>query len=397
MKKVKISQRMTKPNFPADFLATILEANADPTVINLGGGMPNVHSFPVKAMEAAADKVMKKRGVMALQYSNAKGYAPLREFIAERYRQRGIDVDISEIIITNGSQQALDIFSAVMIDPGDNVIVENPSYFAALQVFHLYDPVIVPVNLNKDGIDVAQLEEKIAETSPQFVYMIPNFQNPTGITYSDKVREEAAKVLQKSNAIVLEDNPYEALRFEGRAGKSFACCLGEQCCMLGTFSKTVSPGMRIGWIACKHKDIYAKMVTCKSAMDMHTNMFGQMVMYQYLKDNNFDDQIAETCKLYKHNAEFMLACIKKYFPEGAHVHKPEGGMFMWVTLPEGVRGIDVQAAAIKKGVAVIPGDPFYEYERNVNTIRLNFASFSDKVIDKGIRILGEAIRDLLHK
>ena len=397
MKKVKISQRMTKPNFPADFLATILEANADPTVINLGGGMPNVHSFPVKAMEAAADKVMKKRGVMALQYSNAKGYAPLREFIAERYRQRGIDVDISEIIITNGSQQALDIFSAVMIDPGDNVIVENPSYFAALQVFHLYDPVIVSVNLNKDGIDVAQLEEKIAETSPQFVYMIPNFQNPTGITYSDKVREEAAEVLQKSNAIVLEDNPYEALRFEGRAGKSFSCYLGEQCCMLGTFSKTVSPGMRIGWIVCKQKDMYAKMITCKSAVDMHTNMFGQMVMYQYLKDNNFDEHIADTCKLYKHNAEFMLACIGKYFPEGVNVNKPEGGMFMWVTLPEGVRGIDVQTAAIKKGVAVIPGDPFYEYERNVNTIRLNFASSSDETIDKGIRILGEVISGIVHR
>ena len=395
--QVKISQRMAKPNFPADFLATILEANADPSIINLGGGLPNVRSFPIKAMKAAADKVMGKRGVMALQYSNAKGYAPLREFIAESYRQRGIDVDISEIIITNGSQQALDIFSAVMIDPGDKVIVENPSYFAALQVFHLYDSVIVPVNLNEDGIDVAQLEEKIKENSPQFVYIIPNFQNPTGITYSDDVREAAAKVLQKSNAIVLEDNPYEALRFEGRAGQSFASYLGEQCCMLGTFSKTVSPGMRIGWIVCKHKDIYAKMITCKSAVDMHTNMFGQMVMYQYLKDNNFDEHIASTCKLYKHNAEFMLACIEKYFPEGVNVHKPEGGMFMWVTLPEGVRGIDVQAAAIKKDVAVIPGDPFYEYERNVNTIRLNFASFSDEVIDKGIRILGEVISGIVHK
>lgn len=167
--------------------------------------------------------------------------------------------------------------------------------------------------------------------------------------------------------------------------------------MLGTFSKTVSPGMRIGWIVYKRKDMYDKMLVRKSAMDMHTNMFGQMVMYQYLKDNNFDEQIAETCKLYKHNAEFMLACIEKYFPEGTHVNKPEGGMFMWVTLPEGVRGIDVQAAAFEKGVAVIAGDPFYEYERNVNAIRLNFASFSDKIIDKGIRILGEVIRGLLHK
>ena len=395
--QVKLSKRMTKPDFPSEFLASILKANADPTIITFAGGLPNALSFPVEAMDAAADKVLKENGIMALQYSGAQGYLPLRKFIAERYKKQDIDVDPSEIIITNGSQQALDMFSAVMIDPGDRVLVENPSYLAALQTFHLYDPVIVPVDLREDGIDVAQLEKAIAENNPQFMYVIPNFQNPTGLTYTEEVRAAAAEVFKKSNCMVLEDNPYGELRFAGKAGHSFGWFLGEQCCMLGTFSKSVSPGMRIGWIVCKQKDIFDKLLTYKSTMDLHTNMFGQMVLCQYLQDNDFDEHIARTSELYKQKAEFMIACIEKYFPEGVRVTKPEGGMFMWVTLPKGIKGVDVQMAAIEKGVAVCAGDPFYEYERNVNTIRLNFSNGSDEVIDKGICILGDVIRDILSR
>ena len=209
-------------------------------------------------MDAAANKVLKENGVMALQYSGTQGYLPLRKYIAERYKKMDLDFDPSEIIITNGSQQALDLFSAVMIDPGDKVLVENPTYLAALQTFHLYDPEIVPVDLHEDGIDVQQLEAALKEHKPQFMYLIPDFQNPTGLTYSEQVREKAAAVFKNSNCIVLEDNPYRELRFAGQSGHSFAWYLGEQCCLLGTFSKIVSPGMRIGWIACKQKKILEK-------------------------------------------------------------------------------------------------------------------------------------------
>ena len=202
--QVKLSKRMTKPDFPSEFLASILKANADPTIITFAGGLPNALSFPVEAMDAAADKVLKENGIMALQYSGAQGYLPLRKFIAERYKKQNIDVDPSEIIITNGSQQALDMFSAVMIDPGDRVLVENPSYLAALQTFHLYDPEVVPIELHEDGIDVRQLETAIREKKPQFMYLIPNFQNPTGLTYSEEVREKAAAVFRNSDVIVLE-------------------------------------------------------------------------------------------------------------------------------------------------------------------------------------------------
>ena len=388
---------MTKPDFPSEFLASILKANADPTIISFAGGLPNAVSFPVKAMEAAAEKVLKENGIMALQYSGAQGYLPLRKYIAERYKKQDLDVDASEIIITNGSQQALDMFSAVMIDPGDRVLVENPSYLAALQTFHLYDPEIVPVDLHEDGIDVAQLEKALAEYHPQFMYIIPNFQNPTGLTYSGEVRKAAAEAFRKSNCMVLEDNPYGELRYAGKSGHSLAWYLGEQCVMLGTFSKIVSPGMRIGWIVCKQKDVFDKLLTYKSTMDLHTNMFGQMVLCQYLQDNDLDEHIARTSQLYKEKAEYMISCIEKYFPEGVHYTHPEGGMFMWVTLPDGIKGVDVQTAAIEKGVAVCAGDPFYEYERNVPTIRLNFSNGSDEVIDRGIHILGDVIREIIAK
>ena len=394
--KVKLSKR-SKPDFQSEFLAGILKANADPSIVTFAGGNPNAESFPVKAMNAAADKVLKENGVMALQYSGTQGYLTLRQFIAERYKKMDLTVDPSEIIITNGSQQALDLFSSVMLDPGDSVLVENPTYLAALQTFHLYDPEVVPIVLREDGIDVQQLETAIREKKPQFMYLIPNFQNPTGLTYSEEVREKAAAVFRKSDVIVLEDNPYGDLRFSGEAGHSFAWYLGEQCCLLGTFSKIVSPGMRVGWIVCKQREILEKMLTYKATMDLHTNMFGQMVLYQYLKDNDLDEHLEKARLLYKQKAEYMIACIEKYFPEGCSCTKPEGGMFLWVTLPEGLRGVDIQRAAVKKGIAVCAGDPFYEYERNVPHLRLNFSNGTDEQIDRGMRIVGEVIREQMKQ
>ena len=394
--KVKLSKR-SKPDFQSEFLAGILKANADPSIVTFAGGNPNAESFPVKAMNAAADKVLKENGVMALQYSGTQGYLPLRQFIAERYKKMDLTVDPSEIIITNGSQQALDLFSSVMLDPGDSVLVENPTYLAALQTFHLYDPEVVPIVLREDGIDVQQLETAIREKKPQFMYLIPNFQNPTGLTYSEEVREKAAAVFRKSDVIVLEDNPYGDLRFSGEAGHSFAWYLGEQCCLLGTFSKIVSPGMRVGWIVCKQREILEKMLTYKATMDLHTNMFGQMVLYQYLKDNDLDEHLEKARLLYKQKAEYMIACIEKYFPEGCSCTKPEGGMFLWVTLPEGLRGVEIQRAAVKKGIAVCAGDPFYEYERNVPHLRLNFSNGTDEQIDRGMRIVGEVIREQMKQ
>ena len=394
---VKLSKMITKPDFQAEFLSGILTANADPNIITFAGGNPNAESFPVKAMDAAADAVLRENGVMALQYSGTQGYLPLRQYIAERYKKMDLEIDPSEIIITNGSQQALDLFSAVMIDPGDKVLVENPTYLAALQTFHLYDPEIIPVDLREDGVDVDQLTQAIQEHKPQFMYLIPDFQNPTGLTYSEEKRAQVAEAFRGSNTVVLEDNPYRELRFSGKSGHSLAWYLGEQVVLLGTFSKIVSPGMRIGWIACKQKKILEKMLTYKATMDLHTNMFGQMVLCRFLQDNDLDEHIERTRLLYKQKAEYMISCIEKYFPEGVSCTHPEGGMFLWVTLPEGVKAVDNQREALKKHIAVCAGDPFYEHERGVRNLRLNFSNGSDEIIDKGMHILGDVMREYLSK
>lgn len=389
--------RRSKPDFQSQFLATILRANTNPNLVTFAGGNPNSESFPVSEMRTAADGVLRDNGIMALQYSSTQGYLPLRQYIADRYHASGFTVDPAEVIMTNGSQQALDLFSAMMIDPGDRVLVESPTYLAALQTFHLYDPEIVPVPLCEDGIDVRALRRAVDEKCPKFAYLIPNFQNPTGLSYSEEVRSKVSDILRGRNILVLEDNPYGDLRFRGEPAHSFGWYLGEQCCLLGTFSKIVSPGMRIGWIVCKQKDLLEKMLVYKATVDLHTNIFGQMVLYRYLTDNDLDVHLAEIRRLYKYKAEYMIACIEKYFPAGCCCTHPDGGMFIWVTLPDGVRGIDVQRESINRGFAVCAGDPFYEYERNVPHIRLNFSNGSDEQIDSGMRVVGEVIKQLLNR
>ena len=393
---INISKRMSKPDFQDHFISEILKAAGDPSIISFAGGLPNPESFPIEAMEKATAKVLERDGVRALQYNAAQGYLPLREYISKRYKEKqGIDFDPSEIIITNGSQQALDMYAAVMLDPGDEVLMENPTYLAALQTFHLYDPKIIPIDLHEDGIDCGQLAEAFKNHNPKFMYLIPNFQNPTGLTYSEEVREKAAAIFKGTDCMVLEDNPYGEIRFSGKAGKGFVHYLGEQCAMLGTFSKIVSPGMRIGWIACKQKEVLAKLLQYKSTMDLHTNIFCQMVLAQYLEDNDLDAHIEKIRLLYKHKAEYMMDRMAEYFPEGVTYTKPEGGMFVWATMPEGIRAVDVQTEAIKHGVAICAGDPFYEYERGVRTMRLNFSNSADEAIDKGMKILGDTMKEML--
>lgn len=394
----KLSERVTKPDFQGEFTSSILKAGASPDIISFAGGLPNPASFPVKEMEEAVQKVLEKNGVAALQYSTTEGYEPLRAFIAKRYEKMGVmDVKPSDIIITNGSQQALDMLSAAMLDPGDEIVVENPTYLAALQSFHLYGPKVLPVELRTDGINCGELAETLKNHSPKFMYIIPSFQNPTGLTYCPEVREKAAEIIKTSNMLLIEDNPYSELRFTGDGGYSFGRYLGEQCCMLGTFSKVVSPGMRIGWICCRNEGLRTKLLAYKMTEDLHTNIFCQMVLDQYLQDNDLDAHIDDTKKLYKEKAEYMIACMQKYMPEGVEFTSPEGGMFMWATMPEGLKALDVYYAAIEKGVAVCPGDPFYEYDRNVRTMRINYSNSTDEKIEKGIKILGDTIKELMAK
>ena len=396
---VHMSEKIMRPDFQGEFTASILAAAASPDLISFAGGLPNPVSFPVEAMEKATAKVLAENGVQALQYSGTQGLPALRAWIAKRYETMGVyDVTADDIIITNGSQQALAMLGVCMIDPGDKVLVENPTYLVALQSFHMFDPKIIPVQMNPDGIDCEKLSETVkANPDAKFIYVIPNFQNPTGLTYTQAVRERAAEILKAAGTPVIEDNPYGELRFHGEGGSSFAALLGEQCAAMGTFSKIVAPGMRIGWIACKQPELYAKLLAFKSTMDLHTNIFGQMVLAEYLLDNDLDDQIDKIKDMYREKAEKMMACMAEDFPAEVSYTKPEGGMFIWATMPEGLKAVDVMEAAAAKGVAVCPGDPFYEEERGVRTMRINYSNSSDEAIEKGIKILGDTIKELLAK
>ena len=380
--KLNLSDRITKPDFQGEFTASILAAAASPDIISFAGGLPNPVSFPIPEMEAATKKVLEENGVTALQYSSTAGWPALRQ---------------DDIIVTNGSQQALAMVSAALINTGDKIIVEDPTYLVALQSFHVFDPVVLPVTMNPDGIDCDELAETIKNNpDAKFAYLIPNFQNPTGLSYSQKVHDRVVEIFKNSNVLLLEDNPYRELRFAGTATDSFGKELGEQCCMLGTFSKIVTPGMRIGWICVRNKELRAKLLGYKATADLHTNIFSQMVLAQYLADNDVDEHIEKTKVLYKAKAEFMVQCLKKYLPAGCELTPTEGGMFLWVTLPNDLSAVELYRKALDKGVAICPGDPFYEYKRNVSSFRVNYSNSTDEAIEKGIKILGEACEELLN-
>ncbi|MCR5136488.1 MAG: PLP-dependent aminotransferase family protein [Oscillospiraceae bacterium] len=394
---LKLSDRITKPDFQGEFTASILAAAASPDIISFAGGLPNPVSFPIPQMEAATKKVLEENGVTALQYSSTAGWPALRQWIAKRYETMGVyGVSADDIIITNGSQQALAMMGAAMINAGDKVIVEDPTYLVALQSFHVYDPVVLPVTMNSDGIDCDKLAETVKNNpEAKFAYLIPNFQNPTGLSYSQEVHDKVVEIFKNSNVLLLEDNPYRELRFAGKATDSFGKELGEQCCMLGTFSKIVTPGMRIGWICVRNKELHDKLMSYKATADLHTNIFSQMVLAQYLADNDVDEHIDKTKVLYKAKSDLMVECLKKYLPEGCELTPTEGGMFLWVTLPNGISAVELYRKALAKGVAICPGDPFYETQRNVSSFRVNYSNSTDEAIEKGIRILGEACAEMM--
>ncbi len=394
---VKYAERVSQYDFQGEFLDIILKSAADPSLISFAGGLPNPESFPTDKVKEAANKVFDSVGFRALQYNAAAGYRPLRERIAARYsKTMGLDFTADEIIITTGSQQAIDMFSGIMLDKGDEMIVENPSYLAALQVFHHYQPKIHTVDLLETGMDTEQLAEVVANNNPKCMYIIPNFQNPTGLTYSEETREKMAEILKDTDVVILEDNPYGEIRFSGKAGHSMAYFLPEQTCLTGTFSKVVAPGMRVGWVATKNKALIEKFEIYKSSMDLHTSILDQMIINQYLEDNDLDEQIKAGRELYRGKVEKMIEAMEKYLPEGVDFTRPEGGMFLWVTLPEGLKGVDVQFRAIEKGVVALAGDPFYEYDRNVRTMRINYSNSSNEQIEKGVKILGDTIRELMN-
>ncbi len=379
---------------PRSFIREILKVAVDRSVISFAGGLPNRELFPVEEIRAASDKVLRTSGADALQYSTSEGYPPLRELIAERYRGRGITVDPADILVTSGSQQGLDLLGKTLLNEGDRVVIEEPGYLGAIQAFSLYRPEFRPVPLAPRGVDTALLERELGSGDVRLYYAVPNFQNPSGITYDGQTRRAAAAILRRTRTVFVEDDPYGELRFLGESEPSFATLLEDNCVLLGTFSKIVAPAFRIGWLVARG-ELMEKLLIAKQASDLHTNSLGQRIIAQYLADNRIDDHVARIRRAYGRQRDAMVAAIRGSFPAGVTCTEPEGGMFLWATLPRGASSMRLFEAAIRRKVAFVPGAPFYVGRADANTLRLNFSSVDEKTIDPGIGRLADALREVL--
>jgi 2-aminoadipate transaminase len=387
------ADRMKK--VPRSFLREILKVALEPGMISFAGGLPCPELFPLEELKASTNKVFDTAGADALQYSNSEGLLGLREWIAKRYGDKqGIDIDPEHILITNGSQQGLDLIGKTMLNPGDDVVIEAPGYLGAIQAFSLYQAAFRPVRLNNDGIDIPQLAETLKTYHPKIYYAVPNFQNPSGITYEENNRQKVAELIQNTNTYLIEDNPYGDLRFMGTSKTSFKKLIPDHTLLLGTFSKTVVPSLRIGWIVAPPA-IYDKLIIAKQASDLHTNSFGQRMVYQYVMDYDLDAHIETIRKAYGQKRDAMIAAIRNGFPKSVHHTEPEGGMFVWLTLPEHLSAMTVFEAAIKEKVAFVPGHPFYVDREEPSTFRLNFSCMDVETIEIGIQRLGRVLATLL--
>ncbi len=379
---------------PRSFIREILKTALQPNVISFAGGLPNRDLFPVEEIKAATVKFIDKEGRDVFQYGNSEGSVKLREYIAGRYRTRlGLDVAVDEILITNGSQQGLDLLGKVILNEGEGLVIEEPGYLGAIQAFSLYRPAFLPVPVSDAGMDTVRLSQALQQ-KPKLMYTVPNFQNPSGITYSDENRRAVAELLAKSGTVLIEDDPYGELRFSGEAKRSFKQYLPKQTVMLGSFSKTVVPGFRLGWIVAP-KPLMDKLVIAKQAADLHTSHLPQAIIRQYLEDNDIDRHIAVIRDAYGRQCRAMLSAMERQFPaEVRHTH-PEGGMFVWAELPEGLASLDLFELAVKENVVFVPGDPFYVNRTRTRTMRINFSCVDEATIGIGIERLGNAMRRMM--
>ncbi len=374
------------------FIREILAVAQQPEVISFAGGLPNPDFFPGEALRAAANRVLADDPQGTLQYAPTLGYRPLREFIAQRYADTaGLAVDPDHILITNGSQQAVELVAKILIDPGDQIVVEGPSYLGGIQAFSLYEPRFVAVPLREDGIDSAEFAARVAEPTTKLAYLLPTFQNPTGISYSAETRQQVADTLAETNTFFIEDDPYRELRFAGDPLPPIVSLGRGQGFLLGSFSKIVAPGLRMGWIVAPPA-LLDKLIIAKQATDLHSNYLSQRVLCQYLQDNDLDAHIAQIRTVYQRQGELMMQLIDELFPAEVRYVKPEGGMFLWLTLPEGMSSMALFETATAENVVFVPGHPFFIDGSGTNTLRLNFSNTNSAEIETGIRRLAVAMK-----
>lgn len=382
-------------NTPSSFIREILKVTQKPEIISFAGGLPNPISFPQEELKISMNRIAEKFGAKIYQYSTTTGLDSLRQYIVDRYKKLwNMDITIDNVIITTGSQQALDLIGKVFVEKNDKIMVEKPSYLGLLQAFCMYGANFIQTKLDDDGLNIEELKKTIETHKPKLAYLIPNFQNPTGLTYTKENRQKVFEVIKDANMILVQDDPYGELRFTDEERIPYiGLNQTDKNIYLGSFSKIVTPGMRLGYIIA-NKEIIRMVETAKQASDLHSNIFGQYLISDYLYNNDLDKHIEKIKQLYKSQAGAMISAMEEYFPDNIKFTRPKGGMFSWVTLPEGKSSTELFDKAIKRNVAFVPGDPFYVGLSNVNTLRLNYTNADNETIKEGIKRLSEALKEI---
>lgn len=391
MMNYRWAERLSGMEDPA--IKNLLKTMQRPDVIALSAGSPAQNSFPVAELSAAFSAVLAEQGAAALQYGISEGYLPLREWVAKRIcGLGGIPCGPEQVLIGNGSQQILDLIARILLDPGDYVAVENPTYLAALQIFKGYQAQLLPIPMDQDGMMIDQLEVAIQKKRPKFIYVIPTFQNPTGLTMSLERRQRLAELAAQYEIPVIEDNPYGELRYEGKP-LPLIKSLSDSPWLLyaGTASKIIAPGLRLGWLVARPEFI-DRVATAKQASDVLSNSLTQRAVYRYVSDNDLDAHIEKIVKQYRSQRDVMIKAMEQHFPQSVKWQIPQGGMFLWATLPEGMDAASLLPLAVEQAkVSYVPGTPFYADNRGANTLRLNFSNPSPELIQEGIERLGRLI------
>lgn len=385
----------------------LLKYTERPEIISFAGGLPAPDVFPVEEFREACDRVLREQGARALQYSTTEGYLPLREMIARHTARYGIRITPENILITSGSQQALDLLGKILINRGDRILVESPTYLAALQAWRVYGAEFIAVPMDEDGMNTDYLEDAL-RAGPKFLYVLPNFQNPTGATLSQERRERLIQLAEQYGVPIVEDDPYGQLRYEGEHLPSIVVmdsrmrgnngpCYHGSVIYLSTFSKTLAPGLRLGWVIAP-PEVIRKMVAAKQAEDLHTSTFTQMVAYEVSRGGFLDRHVKLIRKVYGERRDVMLAAMDRYFPPEVSWTHPKGGLFLWGALPEYLDAGDVlKSAVLHQKVAFVPGEPFHPLGGGKNTMRLNFSNASPEKIEEGIFRLGKVIEERIGR
>mgnify|MGYP001170160468 CR=1 FL=1 len=380
----------------ASAIRELLKLAANPGMISLGGGLPSPDSFPLDLIPKLTEVVLKKYGSCSLQYDRTEGFNPLRYALIDYLKEKGIEAELDNVYITSGSQGFLDSIGKLLISPGDYVAVEGPTYLAALQAFNAYEAKYVKIETDEEGLIPESLEEIIKNYPIKFAYTVPTFQNPSGKTIGLKRRRQIAEIIKKYDILLVEDDPYSALRYKGEELPSIQSMAQSNVIYASTFSKIFAPGLRVGFFVAPQQ-LGKWMVIVKQGVDLNTCTYAQALAAEYLLGGYVPGQVNKIIELYRPKLEAMITAVEKYFPEGCEFTKPDGGMFLWVKGPKGIDMEDIYNITIEKKVGFVPGKFFYPNPADgIETMRLNFTNVSAEQIDKSIRIIGESIKEVME-